>query len=173
MSTAVVTALFTYPTSYWFLPVIGGLVSISGVFLKKRVLNNLGIMVTGVSFYVLNRYLDFTDLNLIVILGVFFALYASWNLANREVLVRSIKKDTSGKKRNRMLNEFKISWNKNLILNLLLAFAISWGGIYTARYSALDIELNSMNAIPLSIFFGVLIFAIIYVLIEKLPEYTD
>ncbi len=173
MSTAVVTALFTYPTSYWFLPVVGGLISITGVFLKKRALNSLGIMVTGVSFYVLNRYLDFTNLNLVVILGVFFALYASWNLANREVLVRSIKKDTRGERRNKMLNDFKNSWNKNLILNLLLAFAISWGGIYTARYSALNIEMNSMTAIPLSIFFGVLIFVIIYVLIEKMPEYTD
>ncbi len=171
--TGILAAVFTYlndPNELWYAPLIGALIGLAGLYLKKRYLNNLGTIITAGAFYYVNRFIDYSNLNLVVLFGFFFLFYANWNLNNKEVLIHLIEDETAGDDKNEMLDEFKRSSNKTLAIYLMAALAVSTAGGILAPYSYLDIPLDPNSAIPVSIIFGVIVMAVAYVIIELLPR---
>ncbi len=166
---ALFAALFTYPVSAWYIPALGGIVALVGVLTGRRTFNNVGMLFTGLSFYILNRNLPFSDINIIVILGMFFALYSVWHTGNREMLLDEMGGDEDID----ILKRYWKSSNLYLIGHVITAFSLSFLGIYVARYSYLGIELDPMSAIPVAVIFGLLVLFTIYIVVEVLPRYAD
>ncbi len=166
---AVSAALFTYPKGYWFIPSFGGIVAIVGVFSGYRKLNDIGMMVTGLSFYALNHSLPFNEVNILIVLGMFFALYSTWHTGNRELLLESMKCQEEVE----LLKRYWRSSNIRLLMSMITAFILSVMGVYVARFSYLGIKLDPISAIPVAVIFGSLVLIAIYVLVEVLPRYVD
>ncbi len=166
---ALFAAVFTYPMSAWYLPALGGLVAIIGVFTGRRSLNNVGMLFTGLTFYVLNRTLPFNDINILVVLGMFFALYSVWHTGNREMLLDEMNSDED----NEILERYWNSSNRYLVGYMTMAFFLSFMGVYVARYSYLGIELDPISAIPVAVIFGLLVLFTVYIVSEVLPRYAE
>ncbi|MFW6195874.1 MAG: hypothetical protein ACOC5D_00935 [Thermoplasmatota archaeon] len=158
----------------WFLPLIGGVVTVLGELFKQKWLINIGVSTAILTFFFLNYTLSFTLTNLTILLVLFIIMIIIWVFARNSLVTSQIKKDLVEEKDDKYLREYYIHSSTDMVTELLLAFLIAFIGSMIALYSYTDIFMVSSLAVPLAVIFSAFVFVVIYILIEVLPGYlTD
>ncbi len=89
------------------------------------------------------------------------------------MVTSQIKHGLVEEQENEYLSEFQLQSNTDIVKGLLLSFLIAFAGSFIALYSYTDIFMTSSFAVPLAVVFSAAVFAIIYILIEVLPEHLE
>lgn len=166
-----VAGFISQNTNLWFLPLLGGIISVLGEIFGKNSLINGGMSISVLSFFFLNYTLAFTVTNLTVLLVIFILMIITWIIAKNNLVTSQIKKDLVENKNDNFLREYEIQSTTEVITELLIAFLIAFLGSMIALYSYTDIFMVSSLAVPLAIIFSAIVFIVIYVLTEVLPKH--
>lgn len=174
MAVCVLTSLLMLSSSYWFVPLIGGAFCIAGILMERRSLVDLGVFATAFMYFVAVYYVDFSLMNLLEILTVYFLLFLVWILDRQAVLSRRLKlEDEKGYDKDE-IRAFELSSALYLSVSVVLGFFISFIGAHIALYSSLGLEtLGGFYTVPLAVVFGVAFIFIVYLIFQLLPKYID
>jgi len=158
-----------YPGMFWYLPIVGGLVSITGILLKSKILITSGIVFIGVIFFLSNLTIERSPFNIILLIGFFVLFYVVIVYLNELIRMDMISRNFKGDIGNN-LQLYKKNWRRSIIRNLsfvfllsLLAFMISWMG-------ALEfwILMDNIALLGVSAFFTLCMLFLLYILFIKM-----
>ena len=172
--TVVVTFIAGYISNnanLWYLPLIGGTVTVIGELLSRKTLINIGMSTAILFFFFLNYTLAFNITNLSVLLLIFTAIVITWSLARNYLITSKIKKDMMNEGEDSYLEQYQIESTTEILSDILIALLIAFMGSMIALYSYTDIFMVSSMAVPLAVIFSAMVFGVIYILIEVLPRY--
>lgn len=158
---------------FWFVPLLGGLFSITGLFLEKTDWMDVGVLFSMASFLYLNRNIVFNFTNLVIVLVIFFLLFTLLVFDRRALLITRIKKETAGDVENELLKEYEFRSIISISFTVFTAFIVSIIGAVIAVYSSLGLELSPDQAVVMVLVLAVSFFAMIYVIIEVIPKFSS
>jgi len=160
--------IFLYPGTFWYLSIIGGLISIAGIIIKWKILITSGIIFTGTIFFLSNLDMVLSPINIILLVGLFVLLYGAITYLNHLVKMDIIKRDSQG---DIELNRYMKNWNRSIIKNLslvyllaLLAFMVSWIGSFEFW-----IRMENIFLLGVSSIFTLGILLLLYIVFIKIP----
>jgi len=161
-----------YPGAFWFLPMIGGVVSITGILLKRKILITSGIVFIGAIFFLSNLVIALSPFNVMLMISIFILLYGAIIYLNNLVRMDIIWRDSQGGIEE-TFDRYKKNWNRSIIKNLsfafllaLLAFLISWIGTFEFW-----VQIDNMLLLGISSLFTLVILGLLYILFIKLPSF--
>ncbi|MFW5898450.1 MAG: hypothetical protein ACOCT7_01190 [Candidatus Saliniplasma sp.] len=155
---------------FGFLPLMGGSISIVGLFLEKTDWMDGGLLFSMVSFLYIQRLAVFDFTNLIIVLVVFFLLFTTLIINRRALISTRIKKETAGDVKNDYLKEFELKSILSISYTVVTAFIVSLIGAVIAVNSSLGLELSPDQAVILVLVLAISFFAIIYAILEVIPK---
>lgn len=167
----VLTTSLLYPSPFWYLPIIGGLISITGILLKRKVLITLGMMLIVAIFFLNERPVSLSTFDIFILIGLLVLLYGAIiyliDLVRMDMIWRNSKGDISD-----TFRRYRKNWNRSIIKSLslvfllsLLTFIISWIGSFDFW-----IRINNSILLGVSVLFTLCIIILLYVLFIKIPE---
>ncbi len=154
----------------WWFPVIGGVISIFGLYLGKTKILNLGALLLVTSFFFLIQGIPFNYFNLFFIIFAFFFFFGLWIFMKRELLVSEIKNDLVGSEGINYLENYKKDSALYYLKTLLMGLLVSLTGGMIAAHSFIG-PLPSGMALFLNVFFSVVILLALYSVLFLLPKY--
>jgi len=159
-----------YPVTFWYLPIVGGLVSIAGIIFKLKSLVSSGVVFIGSIFFFSKITMQLSPVNIILLIWLFVLLYAAIIYLNHLVKMDIIKRDSQGDIED-TLSRYMMKWNRSIIKSLilvyllaLLAFMIAWIGSFEFWIRMENIVLLGFSSI-----FTLAILVLLYVLFIKIP----
>jgi len=165
-----VITILLYPGTFWYLPIIGGLVSTLGVIFKWKILITSGIVFTGTIFFLNSLDMLLSPVNIMLLIGLFVLLYGAITYLNHLVKMDMIKRDSEGGIED-TLNRYMKNWNRSILKSIsfvyllaLLAFMISWIGSFEFWTQMENVVLLGVSSIFI---LGILL--LLYVLFIKIP----
>lgn len=165
----VLTTGLLYPNMFWYIPIFGGLISIIGILLKRKVLITFGMVLIGALFFLNN--LTVSPSNIILLIGLFVLLYGAIiyliDLVRMDMMWRNSKGDTGD-----TFRRYRKNWNRSIIkrlsfvflLSILTSIMISW----TASFEFWG-RMGNNVLLGVSALFTLAILFFLYVLFIKLP----
>lgn len=161
-----------YPWTFLFLLMIGGVVSITGILLKRKILVTSGIVFMGAIFFFSNLAIALSPFNMMLVISTFILLYGAIIYLNNLIRIDIIWRDTQGGIED-TFDRYKKNWNRSIIKRLsfafllsLLAFLISWVGTFEFW-----IQIDNMLLLGISSLFTLVVLGLLYILFIKLPSF--
>jgi len=159
-----------YPGTFWYLPIFGGLVSITGILLKSKILITSGIVFIGVIFFLSNLAIERSPFNIMLLIAFFVLFYSVIvylnDLIRMDMICKDFKEDIGN-----TLHRYRKNWRKSIIKNLsfifllsLLAFMISWIGSFEFW-----ILMDNIVLLGVSVFFTLCMLFLLFILFIKIP----
>ncbi len=158
---------------FWFIPVIGGVVAVIGLFLERTTFMDIGVLFSIISFLVIHRLTIFTFTNMILVLVMFFLLLTMMIVNRRSLTLTRLKKDMAGEERPQTYREYELESIMAIGFTSLTAFVVSMIGGLIAVYSSLDIDLSPDHAVIFVLSLAVIFMFVIYLISEIIPRYTE
>ncbi len=168
--TVISASLSIYDVTLWWLPTVGGILSIVGLTRGKNLSIDLGLLISSSTFFYFIHDLPLTYGNLFFILAMFFLYFGLWSFMRRAVLIEEIEDDLEGIKERNFLIEYKEDSALYLLVGLLLGSVVASIGSLIAIYSFVG-PFPTRMIIFLVIFFGFGFISAVYIVVFFLPKY--
>ncbi len=169
--TSIIIAL-VYPWAFWFVTMLGGVVSVTGILLKRKILITFGIVFMGATFFLSNLAVELSPFDAISVIGMFMLLYGAIIYLNNMVRIDIIWRESHEGIEDKF-DRYMKKWNRSVIKSLsfafllaLLAFIIAWIGTFEFW-----IQLENIVLLGASSLFTVVILGLLYILFIKLPSF--
>ncbi len=162
-------SLFSTHTFYSILPLIFGVISVTGYAFKKIFIFDAGIFLTFISYMFASSGMPPNFYNLFELISFFFLLIAIWLYARNTFFVSSIK-EARTEKFNTGLSKFRRSSLAEILNTLLIAALLSILGSFIVLYSSLGIEIGSMLEALLMVALSSIVFFITFLIIRLLAS---
>ncbi|MBS3817441.1 MAG: hypothetical protein KGY76_07770 [Candidatus Thermoplasmatota archaeon] len=160
---ALLTSLLSLHSVYWFFPIVFSVVCIVGFNLKSILLLDVGAVILIPSYLFINRGLDLTFSNLVMVTGVFFLLVGTWIISRKVLLVSGIWEGVETKSMREDLSLLSGFGLDVISINLFFGLVFSLLGSLLAIYSSLGFELSSQMTIPFMLVLSSTTFLMIYI----------
>jgi len=167
--TSIWASLLNTGTIGWWLPLIGGAISLIGLYAKSISQVDIGCFSLAATFFLLIWDMPFSYANLIFLLVMFFLFFGLWIFTRRRVLIKSLESDLVRTDKNRYLVEYKGGTNLHYIKTLILGFTVSLAGGLIALNSFIG-PFHPDLMIFLRLGFGLIILSGIYLIVIFLPK---
>lgn len=166
-----IAGYFSQNSYYWFLPLIGGAITVLGEIFSWKSFINIGMSTAVLSFFFLNYALAFTLTNLSFLLIILTSMMIVWSFGRNYLITSKIKKDIKKEDKEGYLKEYQIQSSTDILSGFLVSLLITFTGSLIALYSYTDVFMVSSIAILLAVIFSGVVFAVIYILAIVLPKY--
>lgn len=187
MAVIISASILSAGSTFWFLPLIGGLVSGYGLHRMDKRFIDYGHLFSILSFYLINRNMAFELINLILVIGFFFLFFSSWIVNRNEIFLESLERDShtemardrwdsSDKKKEQKegrIRSFEKSSLKAVLTFVMVGMLLTFTGTFMAMYGSVGIDFPSYYLEPLFILFGILTLSTAYVMIKILPPHIN
>ncbi len=153
----------------WWLPVLGGGISILGWFLKSNLQIDFGFLVTAGSFFYAVHEIKFDLTNLVSIVGLFFLFFSGRYLLRKSLFLRDMKKNQMNDVDRDHLREFKEDFIYFYLKSSVLAASLSIFGGVVAFYSFVG-PFPRMFVVPMIMVFGSIFLLGLYLVVIVIPR---
>jgi len=154
----------------WWGPLVGGVISILGLYIEKTKILDTGVLLLVLSFFFLIQDIPFNYVNLIFMIFMIFFFLGLWLFMKRELFIKEIESDLIGAEGRTFLEEYKkysvLYYVKSLFLGLFVA---AIGG-FVAVHSFIG-PFSSSLTLFLNIVFSILVLFAFYSVLFLLPKY--
>ncbi len=166
-----ITSLLSYPSLFWYLSILGGIILMIGALFKMPRLIILGIVTSAGSYYLssLGKSLSFINVTLFIVMFLFF--YASIVYLNevirRDIIRNNYKGDTGS-----VLDEYVKHWRRSALKGFSIAYVLAFFAYFVSRMGTFNFW-NQLDKTILTVFSVILVFCILillYFLFVRLPE---
>lgn len=160
---------------YWFLPLIFSIIPTVGFLRGKNSAIDYGIILTIVSYFLINEGLSFTVLNIILVVGLLFLLVGVWFFARYLLLLERIEDSSRKGSQDRDVISFSRDARKftvrGIFTNILFGAFLSVIASLMGSYSSLGRITTGRIEVILMIVFTFALFLVIYKMISLMvPE---
>jgi len=149
---------------------LGGIVSVLGLYLEKTKILDVGTLVLLSSFFFLIQDIPFNYLNLVFILFMIFFFFELWIFMKRELFVKEIENDIVGSEGIIYLEEYKKHSALYLVKSLLMGLFVSAAAGLIAAHSFIG-PFPSGLSLVLNVFFSGLVLFGLYSVMFLVPRF--
>ncbi len=137
----------------WFFPLIFSLIMITGFILKLELLFDIGLLMTIITFLFINRGLQPTPINLVLVMAIFFLLIGVWFITRNWIHLIQSWTELDLKTHNEKIS-FKDSISGNIIENLFFGVLLSFLGTLIGLNSYMGFDVSEIWQLMLLIGFS-------------------
>ncbi|MFW6040321.1 MAG: hypothetical protein ACOC85_00615 [Thermoplasmatota archaeon] len=153
---------------YWFITIMGGGVVVLGLLLRYPSVADGGLFLSIFFFIYAIRYLPFSVVTLMIVLGVFYLFVTLWVVIQREFSMMNVKRKDEEK--NEILLEFEMKSTINIFKKITLALVVAFTGSFLSLFSPLEVIGYKEWTGFLALIFGTLILIVLYIIVIVLPK---
>ncbi len=165
---ALFAAFSSLPSIYWYFPLMFISISILGYNLKSFFFLDLGILLSLISYFFVNRGGDPSNLNVLLLtIGTFFLFLGVWFYARNLVLISGIRKRVKNTK------QFKIAALSDISTDLFIAVFLSLIASFIGMNSFIGVDMSPQMEMLLVVILSFSVFFVIYLIIRLLSLETE
>lgn len=159
-----------FGTQGWWTPLVGGIISIFGLYLEKSKILDIGTLVLVISFFFLIQDIPFNYVNLFFILFMIFFFFGLWIFMKREVFIKKIESDLVGTEGENHIKEYKSHSLIYYVKGLIMGLFVSTAGGLIALHSFIG-PFSSSLSLFLNVLFSGIVLLGLYSVLFLLPKY--
>lgn len=170
ISALILSTLISIHSIYWFFPLIFGIFTLVGYFLKKPFLVDIGIVMTILSYLFINRGMAMGPISLLVVIVVVLLFIGLWFLSRNAMLVRAIRKDADESILSDELTPFIRTSSQEILSLVVGCIILSISASMMATNSSLELDFIFKYQKVFIIVFSSLVFLIIYLMLRMFSK---
>ncbi len=159
--------------SLWFLPLVGGIISVVGLNFEKPDMMDGGILLSIFSFLYIQRNIEPLLINLILALLIFFLLFTILVINRRAIVTSRIKKETVGDRWGEFQKDFELKSIISISYTMVSALLVASLGALIALYSPIGLDLTPGQATMIILGLAGAFFLITYLILDIIPKLSE